>query len=83
MNDTHTPNTMNNTNNLPQAALDIIANAVAELEALREGLDAVVDNYHADDTADVEEAKRAIRAGSAMDRTEMIERMQELQRFFA
>jgi hypothetical protein len=83
MKQTQTHNTMNNTNNIPQAALDIIANAVAELEALRESLDAVVDNYHADETADVEEAKRAIRAGSAMDRTEMIDRMRELQKCFA
>ena len=61
---------------------DIIANAVAELEALRGGLDAVVDNYHEDETADVEEAMSAIRQRSAMDRAGMIERLQEFQRCF-
>ena len=68
--------------NTPQAALDIIANAVAELQALRDGYRATVDNYHEDETACYKTAKQALANMTALDFSGLVEATQELQKNF-
>ena len=68
--------------NTPQAALDIIANAAAELQALRDGYRATVDNYHEDETACYKTAKQALANMTALDFSGLVEATQELQKNF-
>ena len=69
--------------NIPQAALDILANAVAELEALRDEYRATIDNYHEDETACYKTAKQALDNMKALDYSRLVEAAQELQKQFS
>lgn len=72
-----------NETNTPQAALDILANAVAELEALRDGYRATIDNYHEDETACYKTAKQALDNMTALEYSRLVEAAQELQKKFS
>ena len=72
-----------NETNTPQAALDIIANAVAELEALRDGYRATIDNYHEDEAACYDTAKQALANLTALDFSRIITETKKLQKQYS
>ena len=71
--------TMNNYTNTPAAALEVLAEAVAKLEAMRADLQGVVTNYHNNADADYDKTMEAINTKQALDASGMIDALKELQ----
>ena len=67
----------------PIEALAIIANAVAQLESLKEKYNATIEDYHENEEACYETAKQAIKNISALEFSGIIDDMKQLQKKFS
>ncbi len=69
-----------NTANTSHEALAIIANAIAQLESLKEGYSATIEDYHENEAACYETAMQASKKKSALEFSGIIDDMKQLQK---
>lgn len=67
----------------PTEALAIIANAVAQLESLKEKYSAIIEDYHENEVACYETAKQASKNKIALEFSGIIDDIKQLQKKFS